>query len=184
MLVNIHRSSMNGTLIADGWWQVEGQTAGYIKWWRRSGDLRLSDIEVREDWWGRGAARAMIAAVEQREALTMHSSGSFTRLGYAALARHLPSLPGTRVVPLERMTSTQGRDAVPAGSTQLDILVRGQLLAAVVAHAAWRGMTCRIAPGAVTVGIESIEMSAGLSVRTQSSAGCVEVRAYRAASRR
>lgn len=113
MLVNLQRSSKYGTLIADGWWQVDGLTVGYIKWWRQPGDLRLSGIEVREDWRRRGVARAMIGAVEQREALTVHSSGSFTEVGYAALAHHLPPLPGTRArVDTEPMSFVEDWEAM------------------------------------------------------------------------
>ena len=96
MLINVQRSTRDGTLVADAWWQIpDGPIAGYIKWWRRGDDLRLGDVEVRSEWRRRGIARAMIAAVEAREGAVMRSSGSFTPDGLAALAAHLPPLPGT-----------------------------------------------------------------------------------------
>lgn len=97
MLVNLQRSTRDGTAIADAWWRIgDGLVVGYIKWWRRDADLRLADVEVRPGWRRRGIAREMIAAVETIEAATMRSSGSFTPLGFAAIARHVPPLPGTR----------------------------------------------------------------------------------------
>ena len=96
MLTSVRRSTRDKTTAAEGWWVLEGVAVGFIKWWLRPGDLRLSDIEVRPGWRGRGIAPAMIRAVEARERLPMRSSGSYTPLGFAALAGHLPLVPGTR----------------------------------------------------------------------------------------
>lgn len=113
-LANIDRRTHQFTREANGWWRAEnGTVVGHVKWMLTEGVMFICDVEVREGWRGQGIARQMIQAVEVLEGETMFSSGSYTPLGYAALARGAKLAPGCEASIRHRdMTFVQDWDAM------------------------------------------------------------------------
>ena len=75
----------------------EGTALGMIHWshqpGKRFGEACICDIEVREEYRGRGLAKRLILSVEDELSETLHTTGGFTPEGEAALGT-TPQHPG------------------------------------------------------------------------------------------
>lgn len=80
-----------------GWLRLaDGTVVGMIHWSNREGESErpcICDIEVREEYRGQGYAKRLIHAVEDQIGDRLHTTGSFTPEGRAALSE-TPQRPG------------------------------------------------------------------------------------------
>lgn len=80
-----------------GWHRLaDGTPVGMIHWPDRKGEREVAvvcDIEVREEHRGNGYAGRMIREVEERIGRPLHTTGSFTPEGRAALETLTPQHP-------------------------------------------------------------------------------------------
>lgn len=81
-----------------GWLRLaDGTPVGMIHWSEKTGEYErpcICDIEVREEYRGRGYAKRLIHAVEDQLGDRLHTTGSFTPEGRAALSHETPQHPG------------------------------------------------------------------------------------------
>lgn len=79
------------------WYRLaDGTPVGMIHWSDRKEEREVAvicDIEVREEYRGSGHARRMIQEVEERIGRPLHTTGSFTPEGRAALEAKTPQHP-------------------------------------------------------------------------------------------
>ena len=93
------RRRSNSSIVTARWWLLDdGVPVAFLQVIHRPNEnetslypqLSVCDIEVRESVRGRGFAREIIGKVQDVYGATLHTSGSYTPLGFAALAAHLP----------------------------------------------------------------------------------------------
>lgn len=97
LCLEVESLDLGGELSARAWLIHHGEAvafASYLLSPDATHPLLLNTIEVRRSRRGQGWAREVIAQVEAHTGQTMWTSGHFTALGHAALAAHLPLLPG------------------------------------------------------------------------------------------
>jgi GNAT superfamily N-acetyltransferase len=102
-----------------GWLRLpDGTPIGMIHWSTKDAEPCICDIEVRDEYRGQGLAKRLIHSVEDQIGGRLHTTGSFTPEGRAALAAATPQASGypARQHDFRSMTFIHDWDALQTNS--------------------------------------------------------------------